>query len=48
MNCLTILKTLYSQIELRDKIAENGFKKSQKINWENTTNKTLDTYEKIL
>jgi len=42
------IKTLYSQVELRDKIAENGLQKSQTISWENTTKNTLDTYEKIL
>ena len=42
------IKTLYSQVELRDKIAENGLQKSQTISWENTTKNTLDAYEKIL
>ena len=41
------IKTLYSQIELRDKIAENGLQKSQTISWENATKNTLDTYGKI-
>ena len=42
------IKILYSQVELRDKIAENGLQKSQTISWENTTKNTLNTYEKIL
>ena len=42
------IQTLNNQLELRNKISESGFKKSQAINWENTTNKTLDTYKKIL
>jgi len=42
------IQKLNNQVELRNKISENGFKKSQAINWENTTNKTLDTYKKIL
>jgi len=42
------IKILYSQVELRDKIAENGLQKSQTISWENTTKNTLDAYEKIL
>ncbi len=42
------IQTLNNQLELRNKISENGFKKSQAINWENTTNKTLDAYKKIL
>ena len=42
------IQTLNNQLELRNKISESGFKKSQMINWENTTNKTLDAYKKIL
>jgi len=42
------IQTLTNQLELRNKISENGFKKSQTINWENTTNKTLDAYKKTL
>jgi len=42
------IQTLNNQLELRNKISESGFKKSQAINWENTTNKTLDAYKKIL
>ena len=42
------IQTLNNQLELRNKISENGFKKSQAINWKNTTNKTLDAYKKIL
>jgi len=42
------IQTLNNQLELRNKISKNGFKKSQAINWENTTNKTLDAYKKIL
>jgi UDP-glucose:(heptosyl)LPS alpha-1,3-glucosyltransferase len=41
------IQTLTKQVELRNKISENGFKKSQAINWKNTTNKTLDAYQKI-
>jgi UDP-glucose:(heptosyl)LPS alpha-1,3-glucosyltransferase len=42
------IQTLNNQLELLNKISENGFKKSQAINWGNTTNKTLDAYKKIL
>jgi glycosyltransferase involved in cell wall biosynthesis len=42
------IQTLTNQLELRNKISENGLKKSQAINWENTTNKTLNAYKKIL
>jgi glycosyltransferase involved in cell wall biosynthesis len=42
------IQTLTNQLELRNKIAENGLQKSQTISWENTTKNTLDTYEKIL
>ncbi len=42
------IQTLNNQLELRNKISESGFKKSQEINWENTTNKTFDAYKKIL
>jgi len=42
------IQTLTNQLELRNKISENGFKKSQAINWENTTNKTLDAYKQIV
>jgi len=42
------IQTLTNQLELRNKISENGFKKSQAINWGNTTNKTLNAYKKIL
>ena len=41
------IKALTDTKELRIKISENGFKKSQDINWENTTNKTLKAYKKI-
>ena len=41
------IQTLTNQLELRNKISENGFKKSQTINWENTKNKTLNAYETI-
>jgi glycosyltransferase involved in cell wall biosynthesis len=41
------IKTISGKKELRIKISENGFKKSQTINWENTTNRTLDAYKKI-
>ena len=44
----TDIQTLTNQLELRNKISENGFKKSQAINWENTTNKTLKAYKEIL
>ena len=44
----TDIQTLTNQLELRNKISENGFKKSQAINWKNTTNKTLNAYKKIL
>jgi len=40
------IQTLNNQLELRNKISENGFKKSQTINWGNTTNKTLNAYKK--
>jgi len=42
------IQMLNNQLELRNKISESGFKKSQTINWENTTNKTLAAYKKIL
>jgi len=42
------IQTLNNQLELRNKISESGFKKSQTINWGNTTNQTLNTYKKIL
>lgn len=42
------IQMLNNQLELRNKISESGFKQSQAINWENTTNKTLDAYKKIL
>ena len=42
------IKLLYSQLDFRKKIAENGLKKSKQINWETTTNKTLNAYAKAL
>jgi UDP-glucose:(heptosyl)LPS alpha-1,3-glucosyltransferase len=42
------IQTLNNQLELRNKISESGFKKSQEISWKNTTNKTLNAYKKIL
>ncbi|MBC8147014.1 MAG: glycosyltransferase family 4 protein [Bacteroidetes bacterium] len=42
------IQTLNNQLELRKTVSKNGFKKSQAINWDNTTNKTLDAYKKIL
>ena len=42
------IQTLNNQLNLRNKISANGFKKSQAINWENTTKNTLDAYKKIL
>ena len=42
------IQTLNNQLELRNKISENGFKKSKTINWGNTTNKTLKAYKEIL
>ena len=42
------IQTLTNQLELRNKISENGFKKSKTINWGNTTNKTLKAYKEIL
>jgi UDP-glucose:(heptosyl)LPS alpha-1,3-glucosyltransferase len=42
------IQTLTNQLELRNKISESGFKKSQAINWVNTTNKTLKAYKEIL
>jgi len=41
------IQTLNNQLELRNKIAENGFKKAKKINWDTTTNFTLKSYSKI-
>jgi UDP-glucose:(heptosyl)LPS alpha-1,3-glucosyltransferase len=42
------IKILYNQTELRHYISTNGFKESQKTNWENTKNQTLTAYNKIL
>jgi UDP-glucose:(heptosyl)LPS alpha-1,3-glucosyltransferase len=42
------IQILNNQLNLRNKISANGFKKSQAINWENTTKNTLDAYKKIL
>lgn len=41
------IKTITEEKELCIKISENGFKKSQEISWENTTNRTLNAYKKI-
>jgi len=41
------IQTLTNQLELRNKISENGFKKSQAISWKNTTHQTLKVYNKI-
>jgi len=41
------IQILNNQIELRNEIASNGFKKSQEVNWENTVNKTFDAYRYI-
>lgn len=41
------IQTLAEKQELHIKISENGFKKSQEISWENTTNRTLNAYKKI-
>jgi len=38
------IQTLAEKQELHIKISENGFKKSQDINWENTTTQTIKTY----
>jgi len=43
----TSIQALNNQLELRNKILESGFKKSQTISWENTTKKTLTTYKKM-
>ncbi len=42
------IKLLNNQLALRQNIAENGLEKSRQINWEATTNKTLDAYGKVL
>ena len=41
------IQTLAEKQKLHIKISENGFKKSQEISWENTTNRTLNAYKKI-
>jgi glycosyltransferase involved in cell wall biosynthesis len=41
------IQMLNQQVNLRNRIAKNGFKKSQAINWEKTTNKTLGTYGRV-
>ena len=38
---------MYKNTDARNKIAQNGFKKSQTISWENTLNKTLSIYNLI-
>jgi UDP-glucose:(heptosyl)LPS alpha-1,3-glucosyltransferase len=42
------IKLLNNHLDLRQKIAKNGLEKSKQINWETTTNKTLETYERLL
>ena len=42
------IELLNNHLDLRQKIAKNGLEKSKKINWETTTNKTLETYERLL
>lgn len=42
------IKLLNNQLYLRQKIAENGLEKSKQINWETTTNKTLEAYAKTI
>jgi UDP-glucose:(heptosyl)LPS alpha-1,3-glucosyltransferase len=41
------IQMLNQQVNLRNRIAENGLKKSKQINWEATTNKTLDAYGRV-
>ncbi|MBL7003859.1 MAG: glycosyltransferase family 4 protein [Gammaproteobacteria bacterium] len=41
------IQTLNNQLELRKTVSKNGFKKSQAINWDNTTNQTLVAYQHI-
>lgn len=41
------IQVLYNDSNLRSNIAAQGFKKSQQINWENTTVATLNTYQDI-
>jgi len=38
------IRILNNQVELRNKIANNGFKKSTKINWESAKDQTLKSY----
>jgi len=42
------IKTLTETKELRIKISDNGFKKSQTISWENTLNQTLKAYNSAI
>jgi UDP-glucose:(heptosyl)LPS alpha-1,3-glucosyltransferase len=42
------IEMLHNQVDLRDKISENGFRKSQQISWGSTTLKTLETYTQII
>ena len=42
------IQMLIGQLELRNKISENGFKKSQDIGWENTKKQTLNAYSKVI
>ena len=41
------IQMLNQQVNLRNRIAENGLKKSKQINWEATTNKTLGAYGRV-
>jgi hypothetical protein len=39
---------MFTDVGLREKIAMNGFEKSQSISWENTLEKTLLAYNIVL
>ena len=42
------INLIFSDENLRKNIAENGFKKSQSITWENTLEQTLLAYNIVL
>ena len=42
------IKMLNTQINLRNKISANGFRKSKQISWDNTTLETLKAYKQVI